>query len=121
MSARTRDPGVRADGRPAEVAPDAANRFQPFPLTEVQRAYWLGRSGAFALGRVATHLYWELEATDLDLPRLERAWNRLVHRHDMLRVVVRLDGQQQVLERVPHYTIATTAVGAGRTAVPAAL
>ncbi len=103
------------------VIADPANRFEPFPLTEVQRAYWLGRSAAFALGRVATHLYWELEATDLDVPRLERAWNRLVARHDMLRVIVRPDGQQQVLAEVPHYTIATTAIGAGRTAVRDAL
>src|SRR5690242_5233739 len=39
----------------AMAAPD--QRYAPFPLTDVQQAYWLGRSGAFVLGNVAAHVY----------------------------------------------------------------
>ncbi|MCB0214689.1 MAG: AMP-binding protein, partial [Anaerolineae bacterium] len=59
-----------------ELIPIPEMRYKPFPLTEVQRAYWLGRSEAFELGRVATHAYVEVEGTALDLARLEGAWQR---------------------------------------------
>lgn len=83
---------------------DPANRYQPFPLTEMQQAYWIGRSGVFELGRFAGHSYLEVE-TGFDLARLNRAWRRLVDRHDMLRAVFLADGRQQVLENVDPYTI----------------
>jgi amino acid adenylation domain-containing protein/non-ribosomal peptide synthase protein (TIGR01720 family) len=94
------------------IAPDPANRSAPFPLTDIQQAYLVGRSGAFDLGtqagagRVATHVYLEFEVDDLDGERLEGALNRLVERHDMLRAIVRSDGWQQVLDDVPRYEIA---------------
>ena len=47
----------------------------------------------------------ELECVDVDLERLNLAWQRLIDRHDMLRAIVLPEGQQQVLERVPPYQI----------------
>lgn len=88
------------------ASPDTANRYSPFPLTEIQQAYWLGRGSNFALGNVSTHLYWELTCSPLDLPRLERAWQAVIDRHDMLRAIILPNGQQQVLEGVPPYKIA---------------
>jgi len=90
---------------PALVA-DRAGLHQPFPLTDVQQAYWIGRSGAFELGQVGTHLYLEMDSPAIDLRRLGAALNRLIERHDMLRAVVLPDGRQQILERVPPYEIA---------------
>jgi pyochelin synthetase len=88
------------------IKPDPANRYQPFPLTEMQQAYWLGRNSFFELGNVGIHTYIELESNTLELPRFNRAWQKLVERHDMLRSVVNHDGQQQILETVPPYEIA---------------
>ncbi len=86
------------------IHPDQANRYQPFSLTEVQQAYWLGRSGAFELGSVSTHSYFEIERKGLEIRRLEEAWNRLIIRHDMMRVVI--NGQKQVVrEEVEEYKI----------------
>ncbi len=97
------------DGHPAPalpmVAPAPERRGEPFPLTELQQAYWLGRGGTFDAGNVATHAYLELEADALDLARFERAWQRLVERHDMLRAVATDDGQQRILATVPPYRI----------------
>ncbi len=39
------------------LQPDPEHDFKPFPLTDVQQAYWLGQSELFGLGKVATHLY----------------------------------------------------------------
>ncbi|AFY87436.1 non-ribosomal peptide synthetase [Chroococcidiopsis thermalis] len=82
------------------AAPD--ERFQPFPLTGLQQAYWVGRSGEVEMGQVASHSYVELEG-NFDLERLTQAWQRLIDRHDMMRAIVLPDGTQQVLENVPSY------------------
>ncbi len=89
----------------SSIEPDPTNRCQPFPLTEVQMAYWIGRSDALALGQVATHLYREFESVNLDLARLEKAVRRLIQRHDMLRAYILPSGEQVVLETVPDFRI----------------
>ena len=96
-------------GRPSlslpVIVPDRGRRYQPFPLTDIQQAYWIGRGPAFELGNVGAHLYWEFEAPTVDPNRLSLAWQRLIDRHEMLRAIVLADGQQRVLEDVPAYEV----------------
>ncbi len=87
----------------AELRHAAAARFEPFPLTEVQQAYWVGRGGGFELGNVACRGYFEVEAGPVDLARMEKAFERLIQRHDMLRAVIDADGRQRVLEAAPQW------------------
>lgn len=81
------------------------DRSAPFPLTDVQRAYWVGKSDSLELGGIGTHFYNEYECEYLDLPRLNRALNRMIERHAMLRCIVTADGQQRILAEVPPYEI----------------
>ncbi|MCP4283866.1 MAG: amino acid adenylation domain-containing protein, partial [Gammaproteobacteria bacterium] len=97
----------RGDALPG-IVPVPEKRYHPFPLTDVQQAYWLGRSAAFALGQIATHIYLEIEMTGPDLARLQWAWQQLIARHEMLQMVIRADGRQQILESVPDYEIEIT-------------
>jgi amino acid adenylation domain-containing protein len=90
---------------PQVVATPGAS-LEPFALTDVQQAYWLGRNKAFELGNISTHVYLEFETSGLDLEALERAWQRLVDRHAMLRAIIDTDGLQRVLNDVPPYRIA---------------
>jgi amino acid adenylation domain-containing protein len=87
------------------IIPDHDRRCEPFPLNDIQQAYWIGRNDFVELGNVAAHIYLELESANLDLERLNAAWQQVVDRHDMLRAVVLPDGQQQVLAQVPPYQI----------------
>jgi amino acid adenylation domain-containing protein len=87
------------------IVPALEQRYEPFPLTDIQQAYWLGRNEAFELSNIAAHGYLELESHNLNLERLNLAWQKLILRHDMLRAVVLPDGQQQILEQVPFYEI----------------
>ncbi|MEM9447029.1 MAG: amino acid adenylation domain-containing protein [Cyanobacteria bacterium P01_E01_bin.6] len=87
------------------IAPAPELRYEPFPLTDMQHAFWVGRSGVFELGTVANHGYYEIECRDLELERLNWALQQLIERHDMLRAVVLSNGQQQVLKQVPAYQI----------------
>jgi amino acid adenylation domain-containing protein len=86
---------------PVTSAP--GDRYQPFPLTDLQQAYLAGRDPEFPLGGVSTHFYAEFDAEGLDTSRLGNALDRLVARHDMLRAVFGADGTQRVLppEMVP--------------------
>ncbi|MCW8199468.1 amino acid adenylation domain-containing protein [Verminephrobacter aporrectodeae subsp. tuberculatae] len=87
---------------------DPAARHQPFPLTDVQHAYWLGRSADLPLGGVSTHMYMVFERRGLDPQRLDQAWSRVVQRHDMLRVVIQPDGRQKTLADPPAWHIPVT-------------
>jgi amino acid adenylation domain-containing protein len=87
------------------IVPDLEHRYDPFPLNDVQHAYWMGRNQFFELGNVAGHGYVELDLFEADLTRLEQALHRLIARHGMLRAVMMSDGRQRILENVPQYRI----------------
>nr|QCE43603.1 nonribosomal peptide synthetase subunit 2 [Cystobacter sp. SBCb004]QCE43607.1 nonribosomal peptide synthetase subunit 2 [Expression vector pArg23-V1]QCE43611.1 nonribosomal peptide synthetase subunit 2 [Expression vector pArg235-V1]QCE43616.1 nonribosomal peptide synthetase subunit 2 [Expression vector pArg2345-V2]QCE43622.1 nonribosomal peptide synthetase subunit 2 [Expression vector pArg2345-V1]QCE43628.1 nonribosomal peptide synthetase subunit 2 [Expression vector pArg2345-V1-BsaI]UEN69 len=95
------------------LQPNEQDRHQPFPLTDIQEAYWIGRKGALTLGEVSVHCYIEYDMDELDVGRLERALNRLVQRHEAMRLVVEESGQQRVLESVPFYKIEVTELSRG--------
>nr|WP_284500020.1 non-ribosomal peptide synthetase/type I polyketide synthase [Microbulbifer sp. GX H0434] len=82
-----------------------SERFQPFPITDMQQAYWIGRTGVFDLGGMSLHGYKEIESEQLDLARFETAWQRLVSRHDMLRACILPSGEQVVAASVEPYRI----------------
>lgn len=85
---------------------DETPRERPdeFPLTDLQHAYWIGRSQSFPLSNVARR-YYAYEAPGLDVPALEHALNTLVRRHPMLRAIVLENGHQRILKEVPAYCI----------------
>ena len=88
------------------ITPDPDHRYELFPLTAIQHAYWMGRSQKkIELGGVSTHLYFESQAVDLDLDRFEAVLNQLIKRHDMLRVVINSEGEQRALLEIPPYKI----------------
>lgn len=78
---------------------------KPFVLTDLQNAYWVGRSRAFEMGNIATHGYLELDVQALDRQALRAAVNALIRRHDALRLVVDDQGRQRVLPQVPDVII----------------
>ncbi|MEZ8144861.1 amino acid adenylation domain-containing protein [Enterovibrio norvegicus] len=76
------------------------DRYEPFPLTDLQLAYIVGRRNNYELGGVGCHSYIELDMPRLDHARLENAWHKLILRHEMLRAVIGTDGKQQILKHV---------------------
>ncbi|WP_316668182.1 non-ribosomal peptide synthetase [uncultured Propionibacterium sp.] len=88
--------------------PQPNDRFEPFPLTDVQGAYLMGRSSVFDYGGVACHLYCEVDYPRLDPVRVADAWRALIGRHDMLRVEIDASGFQRVLPDVPPLKVPVT-------------
>ncbi len=87
-----------AASQPEVLRHDADERYAPFPLTPIQHAYWLGRTHLIGYGGVACHVLfeWDKRHDEFNLAILEKAWNQLIARHDMLRMVVDADGQQRI-------------------------
>ncbi len=79
--------------------------YEPFPMLDLQHAYWVGRGGKGLLDDVGPQIYFEYRCEHLDVPRLEHALRSLISRHEALRLVALPDGQLRVLPDVPEYII----------------
>lgn len=100
------DEGAGSPGAQGSLQPNPAARHEPFPMTPLQRAYWIGRRAAFALGGRGSYAMVEVRLDPrIDVRRIEPAWNRLVRRHPMLRAVVTADGMQRVLPAAAHVEV----------------
>lgn len=60
-------------------------------LTDLQRAYWIGRSSSMELGGVSAHVYFEFESERLNELALQLSLSRLVARHEALRSTIDAD------------------------------
>lgn len=67
-----------------------------FPLTDIQRAYFMGRSSQLTLGGAACQFYYERVCDELDVPRFIKAVQDTTHRHPMMRVEI-LSSESQVI------------------------
>lgn len=97
--------GDAAAGERIVIQPDPQRLHEPFPLTAIQQAYWLGRNSAFELGNVATQGYVEHDIADYSHARMIDALRTIIARHDMLRAVIGDSGEQRILEHVPEYEV----------------
>ncbi|KDQ19977.1 hypothetical protein BOTBODRAFT_125510 [Botryobasidium botryosum FD-172 SS1] len=80
----------------AHLIVDVAARHEPFPTTQIQQAYLLGRSSSFKLGSVATHSYLEFHQTgSLPLELWAATFKKLIRRHEALRLVFDADNVTQ--------------------------
>ena len=86
-----------------KITLDKKCMHEPFPLTDVQMAYWIGRQGAYKLGNVSTHCYFEFDCIDLDIARLQKILNEIVKYHPALRTIVLDTAEQQILAQYPHF------------------
>ncbi|MFB6888404.1 amino acid adenylation domain-containing protein [Kitasatospora sp. NPDC056327] len=91
-------PGTPAPADTAAGGP--ADRYEPFPLTDLQQAYLVAKDPRLGDDPIGCHVYREFTVPGLDTAALEDAWNRVVRHHDMLRAEITPDGRQRVRERV---------------------
>ena len=87
------------------IVPDKENLYKPFPLTDVQMAYWIGRQGVFDLGDVSTHCYFEFNCLDLDIKKLQKALNESIIYNPALRTIILKTGEQQILKETPYFLV----------------
>lgn len=76
-----------------------------FPLTDIQSSYLLGRTESFDYGGISCQIYLEIEYPELCPSKVKKSWEYLINRHEMLRVKIRDDGYQEILEKSPDFDI----------------
>lgn len=98
--------GAQTASAPA-FRPDPEHRFDPFPLNEVQYAYWAGRSNPqMLLSGSACCAYFEADVPELDEARFLEALRQTEARHDMLRCRITEDAVQYIAaESEPNVTV----------------
>lgn len=82
-----------ASPKAPRLAADPQRRNVPFPLTELQQAYWVGESGAFAQSAKACYVH-HVAFEALDEAQLRKALRQLQERHEVLRTQFLPDGTQ---------------------------
>lgn len=93
------EPGIEA------IADGPASDREPFALTDVQHAYWIGRRDDQPLGGVGCHAYLELDGHGVEPARLEAGWRRLLDHHPMLGAVFDEDGRQRLRPKPPGFAL----------------
>ena len=79
-----------------------------FKLKDMQLAYLLGRKKDIGLGGEATHAYCEMEVKDYDHERFEKAVNKLIQTHEVLRYRFSEDGTQELVKEPVEVTVPYT-------------
>lgn len=85
------------------IQEDLSNQYEPFPLSDIQESYLVGKQIGGKENQAGCHIYYEFEVRDLDVLKLQEAWNKLVKRHPMLRAQITKRGKQQILEYSEDY------------------
>ena len=74
--------------------------MQQYPMTSMQKAYYIGRQ----ISDISTKVMFSV-ITEKDLPRLEKALNRVIQEQPALRTVFTDTYEQRILEETPDYHI----------------
>ena len=74
-----------------QIQPEPELENEPFPLTAVQRSYWMSSQGMLKMSGVTTHAFCEVQCENLDISRAEQAFNYVIAQQGMMRAVVRGD------------------------------
>ncbi len=91
-----------SSGKTLSIIRNQADRYKPFPLTDIQESFLSGRKLGSG-GGVGCHVYFEIEFSGIDIYRLKKVWNRLIEYHEMLRAVISSNGQQKILKDTLPY------------------
>ena len=80
-------------------------KYDDFPVTNIQSAYLVGRNKAYLYGGVGCKIYAEFMTKFTNKKRFLEAIDKLIQRHEMLRVKISKEGKQCCLERLPEIPV----------------
>lgn len=75
-------------------------KYEEFPITDIQAAYLVGRNKAYTYGGIGCKIYAEFSTNFTDKDRFLQAVDKLIERHEMLRVKVSKEGKQAYLKDI---------------------
>lgn len=84
--------------RPPRIKADPEARYEPFPLTDLQQAYWVGEHGGYVQSAIACYVH-HVAFNDLSADVVQQALNQLQNTHEVLRTRFNNDGTQQIMPK----------------------
>lgn len=84
---------------------DRSKWGEPFKLSELQEAYYVGRIQEYEYNGIPTNGYMEMTCDDFDYYRFYNALLKLINRHPMLRCYFDDEGYQHTLDNIEFYYI----------------
>jgi len=94
-----------AQDKQSDISHDAEAENDPFPLTDIQSAYLIGRSTALPYGGMPCQAYMELEIEYLNLDQFESTLNQALKVHPALRARFFNEGYQEVQAETGRVTV----------------
>ena len=74
--------------RQSKLITDSENRYARFPLTDIQSSYLVGQEHFYQYGGTNCKIYTEFTFEELNLERVQWAWEQVIRHNDMLHAVI---------------------------------
>ncbi|HBM17254.1 MAG TPA: hypothetical protein DD381_13070, partial [Lentisphaeria bacterium] len=89
-----------------QVGHDDGASFDPFPMSDIQKAYLIGRGASFEIGNIANHSYNEYKYQHLDIELLNKVINKIIHLVPELTLTFNINTLTQCYSKnIPQYSI----------------
>ena len=82
----------------SKIVADPENRYEEFPLTDIQSSYLIGQDTMYKYGGTNCKICSEFEFDELDRDKVQSAWHELIKHNDMMHAVIEESGVQRVLK-----------------------
>ncbi|CZF83761.1 non-ribosomal peptide synthetase [Grimontia marina] len=88
---------IENKGNTQSLIPTVKNAlYEPFELTDMQQAYFVGSKEMYNHGGHSLHTYLEIDG-DIDIGRFIDSWSEIIKRHPIMRAQLTSDSKQQIL------------------------
>lgn len=83
-----------------KIKSNEEEKYEQFPITDIQSAYLVGRNKAYKYGGVGCKIYAEFLTSFTNKDRFLEAVDKLIKRHEMLRVKISKEGKECYLKEL---------------------
>ena len=90
------------DHTESEIIVDEEDKYEKFPLTDIQLSYLVGQDNVYKFGGTNCKIYTEIEYEQIELNKAQYAWEQVIKYNDMLHAVINQEGTQEILS---SYTV----------------
>ena len=90
------------DHTESEIIVDEEDKYEKFPLTDIQLSYLVGQDNVYKFGGTNCKIYTEIEYEQIELNKAQYAWEQVIKYNDMLHAVI----NQEALNRAENNKIA---------------
>jgi yersiniabactin nonribosomal peptide synthetase len=91
------------DSIPNNFKVSKEDKWKPFPMSDLQESYYIGRHQQDGFNSIPTAGYVEIQCKDYDHEKMRASLEKLFMRHDMLRCYIDEDGMQHFQKELPDF------------------